>query len=146
MAADPSPTAALLAWYADYLPAPSPDDPGPGGTAPLGTPACSDRELVERARGARNGHVFDRLWRGDLSLHGGDHSRADAALVAHLWWWTGGDAQRTDRLFRQSGLMRPKWDEVHYGDGRRYGEATIAFSTQSVGARRPAAVPTGGRR
>jgi hypothetical protein len=30
-----------------------------------------------------------------------------------------------DRLFRQSGLYRPKWDERHFGDGRTYGQATI---------------------
>ncbi|MBW1954034.1 MAG: hypothetical protein JRI66_13310, partial [Deltaproteobacteria bacterium] len=37
----------------------------------------------------------------------------------------GPDPGRIDRLFRQSGLMRPKWDERHYGDGRTYGEATV---------------------
>ena len=30
-----------------------------------------------------------------------------------------------DRLFRQSGLMRPKWDEKHFSDGRTYGQNTI---------------------
>jgi hypothetical protein len=30
-----------------------------------------------------------------------------------------------DRLFRQSGLMREKWDEVHFADGATYGERTI---------------------
>ena len=33
-----------------------------------------------------------------------------------------------DRLFRRSGLMRPKWDEVHHADGRTYGEGTIDLS------------------
>jgi predicted RNase H-like nuclease (RuvC/YqgF family) len=30
-----------------------------------------------------------------------------------------------DRLFRQSGLLREKWDEVHFADGSTYGEKTI---------------------
>jgi flagellin-like hook-associated protein FlgL len=30
-----------------------------------------------------------------------------------------------DRLFRQSGLARDKWDEVHYADGSTYGEKTL---------------------
>jgi len=30
-----------------------------------------------------------------------------------------------DRLFRQSGLVREKWDEVHFADGSTYGEKTI---------------------
>ncbi len=47
------------------------------------------------------------------------------ALCCLLAFWTGGDAQRVDRLFRQSGLMRDKWDEVHYADGRTYGEVTV---------------------
>ena len=80
--------------------------------------------------------MFARLWDGDLTFHQGDHSRADAALVAHLGWWTGGDPVRTDRLFRQSGLMRGKWDDRR--GARTYGERTIAFSTQSVGHCPPA--------
>ncbi len=30
-----------------------------------------------------------------------------------------------DRLVRRSGLYRPKWDEIHFGDGSTYGEKTI---------------------
>ena len=47
------------------------------------------------------------------------------ALCLHLAFWTGGDARRMDALFRQSGLMREKWDDVHYADGATYGEQTI---------------------
>jgi hypothetical protein len=30
-----------------------------------------------------------------------------------------------DGRFRQSDLMRPKWDERHYANGETYGEHTI---------------------
>jgi putative DNA primase/helicase len=30
-----------------------------------------------------------------------------------------------NRLFRDSGLMREKWDEQHFADGSTYGEKTI---------------------
>lgn len=40
---------------------------------------------------------------------GFDHSRADAALMSHLAFWTGKDMTRMDRLFRRSGLMRDKY-------------------------------------
>jgi len=40
-----------------------------------------------------------------------DHSSADAALCQHLAFWTGKDCERMDRLFRQSGLYRSKWNE-----------------------------------
>jgi primase-polymerase (primpol)-like protein len=47
------------------------------------------------------------------------------ALCCLLAFSTGGDAQRVDRLFRESGLMREKWDAVHSADGATYGERTI---------------------
>lgn len=47
------------------------------------------------------------------------------ALCSLLAFWTGGDPQQMDRLFRDSDLMRPKWDEQHYADGSTYGEKTI---------------------
>lgn len=40
-----------------------------------------------------------------------DRSRADAALMSHLAYWTGRDQPRMDRLFRRSGLMREKYDK-----------------------------------
>lgn len=39
-----------------------------------------------------------------------DRSSADAALGAHLAFWTGCDAGRMERLMRQSALVRDKWD------------------------------------
>lgn len=58
-----------------------------------------------------------QLWLGDAEAlsnafpdpRGYDASAADAALCAHLAWWTGKDCGRMDRLFRQSGLCRDKW-------------------------------------
>jgi len=33
-------------------------------------------------------------------------------------------------LFRESGLLRGKWDEVHYADGATYGERTVERALQ----------------
>ena len=46
------------------------------------------------------------------SQHGDlfDRSGAEMALLAHLAFWTGKDYARMDSLFRQSGLMREKWN------------------------------------
>jgi hypothetical protein len=38
-------------------------------------------------------------------------SEASAALACHLAFWTRKNAAQMDRLFRQSKLMRPKWDD-----------------------------------
>ena len=80
------------------------------GIAGRATPSFSlrDSELLDRARRAVNGTKFERLWNGDW----GDYpsqSEADSALCCVLAFWTGRDIGRIDRLFRQSGLMRPKW-------------------------------------
>ncbi len=70
----------------------------------------SDEELIERAKNARDGQRFRRLWRGDTSEYENDHSRADLALCRALAFWCGGNSESIDRLFRRSGLMREKWD------------------------------------
>lgn len=89
----------------------------------------SDAELIRVATEAKNGAKFRALWVGDTAGHGHDHNRADLALCGLLAFWTRGDSARIDRLFRQSGLYRAKWDEPR-GD-RTYGELTIARAIAS---------------
>jgi AAA domain len=62
------------------------------------------------------------LWKGDTSEHNGDHSAADLALCNLIAQHTDSPAQ-VDRIFRQSGLMRDKWDEKR--GSWTYGEMTI---------------------
>jgi primase-polymerase (primpol)-like protein len=88
-----------------------------------GVADVSDEELIERARRSRNGARFERLWQGDISDYGNDHSRADLALCRMLSFWCRGDAERVDSLFRRSGLMRDKWDRG--ASTMRYGSRTI---------------------
>lgn len=67
-----------------------------------------------------------RLFRGDISNYNNDHSAADQALCNTLAYWSNYDPGTVDRLFRQSGLMRPKWDEIHdTANNRTYGQMTI---------------------
>ncbi len=73
--------------------------------------------------GAQNGCHVERLFNGDISAYNDDWSRADLALCGHLAFWTGKDPVLMDRLFRQSRLMRPKWDELR--GAQPYGEMTI---------------------
>lgn len=93
----------------------------PRTPAPLG---IDDEELLERARSAKNGARFERLYAGELAEYGGDHSVADLALAGELAFWSGGDPETVDRLFRGSGLMREKWDERRRDT--TYGALTIA--------------------
>jgi len=88
----------------------------PPETGPRDTVAdLSDDELLDRAMNAENGDKFRRLWNGDTARYP-SHSEADLALCGLLAFWTGGDRQRIDRLFRQSGLYRDKWDRNDYRD------------------------------
>lgn len=101
----------------------------PARTAPEATRApqapldLSDAEIIAKAHSARNGGAFAALWNGDTTSYG-SHSEADLALCNALAFWTGCNAGRMDKLFRQSGLMREKWDRRQ--SGSTYGALTIA--------------------
>ncbi|WP_137287789.1 phage NrS-1 polymerase family protein [Halorussus salinisoli] len=93
----------------------------------------ADEELLEKAMNASNGAKFERLWKGNTGGYD-SQSEADMALCNLLAFWTGGDQTRMDDLFRQSGLLRDKWDEVHYADGSTYGEKTIERAVGNTSA------------
>lgn len=84
---------------------------------------CADDEVLAKARHARNGAKFDRLWSGDGTGYT-SASEADLALCSVLAYWTDADADQIDRLFRSSGRMRPKWDAPD-GKNMTYGSRTI---------------------
>lgn len=92
-----------------------------------------DRSLLDRMFNSARGDRIRRLWDGDTSMHGADDSGADLALCDYLAFWTAGDAGRIDRLFRESRLFRPKWDEKR--GAMTYGARTIAcaVSGKAVG-------------
>lgn len=129
-------TAPLQSAVAQYFPpAPGADSvrPAEWSTEPLpgyGGPADDD-ELIAKmlASGGGAGQVFGNrasfadLWNADPdalgraypdNFGGGrayDASSADAALAAHLAFWTGGNCDRVERLMRRSALVRDKWDQ-----------------------------------
>ena len=113
-------------YYRHLFPPEEPRQLSPSAPPQLPT-NMSDADLLERAMRARNGFRFARLWAGDTEQHK-DHSSADLALCGYLAFWTRGDAARIDRLFRQSGLMRSKWDQIHYSNGDTYGQRTITLA------------------
>jgi len=113
---------ALLALEYGDQPKPPRNAPPPNGRASAN--GGDDAEIIRMAMAAKNGGKFARLWMGDTGDYDGDDSRADLALCGMLAFYCGPDAERIERLFRQSGLMREKWD------GKRkqstYGRDTIA--------------------
>ncbi len=126
--------AALPAFLARYFPpraaAAGVDMPDDGPRADWVGPE-SDVELLRRAMQSRSAAgvfggkaTFADLWRADAPVLSRaypsstgdvfDRSSADAALCAHLCFWTGCDSGRINRLLRQSGLMREKYDRDDY--------------------------------
>lgn len=83
----------------------------------------SDTELIQKAISSRDGDKFNLLYQGQWKAAGNykSQSEADQALCNKLAFWFAKDAGRMDAIFRQSGLMRPKWGKRHYGDGRIMG-------------------------
>jgi primase-polymerase (primpol)-like protein len=128
----------LAAVHAEYV---ADDEPTDGdehnGTATEGRRAnasntgLDDETVLEKAMSATNSAKFERLWNGSTSGYD-SQSEADMALCFHLAFWTGGDTAQIDRLFRRSGLMRAKWDEVHFADGSTYGQKTVERAVHRV--------------
>lgn len=89
---------------------------------PQDTPTIEN--VIAKVRAAANGPAFDRLFAGDFSPYP-SQSEGDAALCGIVAFWSNGDAGVVDAIFRQSKLLRDKWDEQHSSDGRTYGEMTV---------------------
>lgn len=89
---------------------------------PAAPTGLSADEIIRKASRAKNGQKFMQLWSGDTSGYASE-SEADIALCSFLAFWTGRDPVRMDELFRQSGLMRDKWDSRR--GGKTYGQITI---------------------
>ncbi|MDA1773299.1 phage/plasmid primase, P4 family [Bacillus cereus] len=85
--------------------------------------SLSNAELWERMFDSKSGAAIKDLFQG--MLINGDHSSTDMALCNHLAFWTDKDSAKMDSMFRESSLLREKWDKPHSSDGRTYGQMTI---------------------
>lgn len=83
----------------------------------------ADSEIIDKARNCKTGSLFQLLYSGNWQGLYSSQSEADLALCNQLAFWTQRNAAQMDRIFRTSGLMRPKWDEKR--NTYTYGEKTI---------------------
>lgn len=118
-------TAELGQLHASVFPVDEQADDQTGPTPSSTTIDIDDASLVSMATRARNGAKVAPLWNGSWRGEYTSQSEADLALCNLLAFWTGRDGARMDSLFRQSGLMRDKWDQRHYASGNTYGTETI---------------------
>ena len=94
-------------------------------------PFASDEELIEWAKLPKNGDRFARLWAGDTSDFGGDHSRADLALCRMLSFWCKGDFERVDRLISAIWPYARQMGSTVRGDALRGTDHATCRSKQS---------------
>lgn len=80
------------------------------------TCSCSDVEILEKARNARNGSgaKFRALYDDGNTAGYPSHSEADLALCVLLAYWSDGCVSTINRLFEHSGLMSEKWERADY--------------------------------
>lgn len=123
-----------LEWfYQRWLAAPSPASVETATQDTAKGPEKEDGELIAKAQKAKNGEKFALLYNGEWEEAGySSQSEADQAFCNLLAYWTGRNAEQMDKIFRQSGLMRDKWDEKHFADGRTYGQVTIQKALADV--------------
>lgn len=87
---------------------------------PTGNNLSTD-EIVNKMYASSNGVKIKHLMNGEYDYN--SQSEADIALCDYLAFWTNKDAAKMDTIFRQSKLMRDKWDKK---DGTTtYGQRTI---------------------
>jgi len=140
-------SAELPALVADYFPAAASaiqnapvwnTEPDPEWNGP-----SDDDQLIEKMLAATpssrsafgGGATLRQLWEADSEALAAiypdneqrayDASSADAALCQHLAFWTGRNCERMEKLFRQSGLNRDKWE-----NRPDYRERTITRAAQ----------------
>lgn len=82
-----------------------------------------DDAVIKHAEESASGNKFTALFSGEWEELYDSQSDADMALLAILAFWCGCDEEQMDRLFRKSGLMRPKWDRKQAGT--TYGAISI---------------------
>lgn len=110
-----------------YMKKPKQENCQPAGM--VQAPALQEDEVLAAARNSKNGLLFSDLMAGRWEKHYNSQSEADMALCSMLAFWFCKDERCMDKVFRQSGMMRAKWDEKR--SDTTYGAVTIQKAVSS---------------
>ncbi|PRO64644.1 DNA primase [Alkalicoccus urumqiensis] len=88
----------------------TPETPGPEGGNDLSTD-----QIIEIAEKSKTGSRFQSFMRGGWENQYGSQSEADMAFCNDLAFWCAKDESKMDDIFRQSALMRQKWERPQNG-------------------------------
>lgn len=94
----------------------------PSGSAPAAFGQLDKDAIIRKALNSRQGQQFGKLLSGDISGYK-SQSEAEMAFCNMLAFWTGRNPEMMDAIFRESGMMREKWDRKQTGS--TYGAITI---------------------
>lgn len=92
----------------------------------------SDADIIETIERSKQSSLFTTLYGGNWNGRYHSQSEADLALCNILAFYCQGDYDTIDRIFRTSGLMREKWDELR--GINTYGCKVITQAVDSVDA------------
>lgn len=84
----------------------------------------SDDDVIQKALASQSGNLVNCLYYGQWEGLYPSQSEADMAFCSILAFWCNRNPKQIDRIFRNSRLYRPKWDEKR--GSKTYGELTIA--------------------
>lgn len=73
-----------------------------------------DESVIDKAMAEKNGKKFKKLYQDDITRYS-LQSEANQALSSILAFYGNGNYEQIDKLFRQSSLMRYKWDGCRSG-------------------------------
>lgn len=95
-------------------------------STPKGGSVLSDAEVLRLCATSQGGQTFIRYYQGDWEKPedvNWSHSQADMSVCRRLAFFCRGDMAQMDRIFRDSELMRDKWDRLL--SGSTYGQVTM---------------------
>lgn len=75
----------------------------------------TDEQVLAHAEKSANGERFMDYYEGNWQKYFDNQSDADMGFLSMLAFWCGCDEEQMDRIFRTSGMMRPKWDRKQAG-------------------------------
>ncbi len=84
----------------------------------------AEAEVIRLAEQSKQGGAFSALYRGEWEAYYSSQSEADLAFCNILAFWCRCDEQLMDKIFRNSGLVREKWDRRQ--SGSTYGKLTLS--------------------
>ncbi len=122
-------TEGIKSLHEKYLSSkPKKSAPSPSGSEPEILVNMAVSEVLEKALASKSGEKFKKLYNGDFSDYP-SQSEADMAFCNMLAFWCGRDIQKMDDIFRQSGLMRDKWDRKQ--SGSTYGKLMLKKAVEN---------------